>query len=118
MFCRQYLTVVALLVARAYGQAWLRCGTTLEIVMSNFLPPSGLLSFSDSDRSPLSIRARALVFVDPRSRQLHEQVEVLAEGVQPLLIHAESGTGKELLARHIHRQAHALDCLWRSTVAP
>jgi len=72
--------------------------------MSNFLP-NGLLSFSDSDRSPLSIRARALVFIDPRSRQLHEQVELLAAGVQPLLIHAESGTGKELLARHIHRQS-------------
>ncbi len=79
-------------------------GATLEIVMSNFLP-NGLLSFSDSDRSPLSIRARALVFIDPRSRQLHEQVELLAAGVQPLLIHAESGTGKELLARHIHRQS-------------
>lgn len=82
----------------------LGAGAALEIAMSNFLP-SGLLSFSDSDRSPLSIRARALVFIDPRSRQLHEQVELLATGVQPLLIHAESGTGKELLARHIHRQS-------------
>ena len=68
-------------------------------------PAAGLLSFAENDRSPLSIRARALVFIDPRSRRLRDEVEVLAEGVQPLLIRGETGTGKELLARHIHRQS-------------
>ncbi len=62
-----------------------------------------ILTFADAERSPLSIRAKALVFVDPRSRQLHDEVEQLAPGYQPLLIHGETGTGKELLARHIHR---------------
>ena len=33
------------------------------------------LTFADSDKSPLSIRAKALVFVDPRSRQLRERAE-------------------------------------------
>jgi hypothetical protein len=28
------------------------------------------LTFAEVDKSPLSIRAKALVFVDPRSRQL------------------------------------------------
>lgn len=68
-------------------------------------PTAGLISFAESDRSPLSIRARALVFIDPRSRRLRDEVEVLAEGEQPLLIRGETGTGKELLARHIHRQS-------------
>ena len=68
-------------------------------------PTAGLLSFAENDRSPLSIRARALVFIDPRSRRLRDEVEVLAEGEQPLLIRGETGTGKELLARHIHRQS-------------
>ena len=62
-----------------------------------------ILTFADAERSPLSIRAKALVFVDPRSQQLHDQVERLAPGYQPLLIRGETGTGKELLARHIHR---------------
>ena len=54
-------------------------------------------------KSPLSIRAKALVFIDPRSRQLLEQVEQLAGDCGPILIEGETGTGKELLARHIHR---------------
>jgi transcriptional regulator with AAA-type ATPase domain len=62
-----------------------------------------LLTFPDSDKSPLSIRAKALVFVDPRSRQLREDLERLAPKALPVLIHGESGTGKELLARQIHR---------------
>jgi transcriptional regulator with AAA-type ATPase domain len=62
-----------------------------------------LLTFPDGDKSPLSIRAKALVFVDPRSRQLRQELEQLAPRALPVLIRGESGTGKELLARHIHR---------------
>jgi len=62
-----------------------------------------LLTFPDADKSPLSIRAKALVFVDPRSQQLREELEILAPLALPVLIRGETGTGKELLARHIHR---------------
>lgn len=62
-----------------------------------------LLTFPDAEKSPLSIRAKALVFVDPRSRQLREELEHLAPRALPVLIRGESGSGKELLARHIHR---------------
>ncbi|MDB6144196.1 MAG: sigma-54-binding protein [Pseudomonas sp.] len=62
-----------------------------------------LLTFPDAEKSPLSIRAKALVFVDPRSRQLREEMERLAPGALPVLIRGETGSGKELLARHIHR---------------
>lgn len=62
-----------------------------------------LLTFPDADKSPLSIRAKALVFVDPRSRQLREELEQLAPRAIPVLIRGETGTGKELLARQIHR---------------
>lgn len=62
-----------------------------------------LLIFPDADKSPLSIRAKALVFIDPRTRQLREEVERLAGLPVPILIQGETGTGKELLARHIHR---------------
>ena len=62
-----------------------------------------LLTFPDAEKSPLSIRAKALVFVDPRSRRLREDLERLAPGLLPILIRGETGTGKELLARHLHR---------------
>ncbi|WP_397450506.1 sigma 54-interacting transcriptional regulator [Pseudomonas sp. NA-150] len=62
-----------------------------------------LLTFPDAEKSPLSIRAKALVFVDPRSRELRKELERLAPGASPVLIRGETGSGKELLARHIHR---------------
>lgn len=62
-----------------------------------------LLTFPELDKSPLSIRAKALVFVDPRSQQLRLALERLAPQALPVLIRGETGTGKELLARQIHR---------------
>lgn len=62
-----------------------------------------LLTFPDADKSPLSIRAKALVFVDQRSRRLREELENLAPRSLAVLVEGETGTGKELLARHIHR---------------
>lgn len=62
-----------------------------------------LLTFPDAEKSPLSIRAKALLFFDPRSRRLCEEMELLAAQELPVLIRGETGTGKELLARHIHR---------------
>ncbi|WP_437879546.1 sigma 54-interacting transcriptional regulator [Pseudomonas sp. LRF_L74] len=68
-------------------------------------PGQSLLTFPDADKSPLSIRAKALVFVDPRSRQLREEVDRLGPSGLPVLIRGETGTGKELLARHLHRES-------------
>ena len=50
-----------------------------------------------------SIGARDLVFVDPVSRQLFDYVEKLAPSEVPVLITGETGTGKELVAQHIHQ---------------
>lgn len=61
-----------------------------------------LLSLEGSDIQPLSIRAKALVFADPISQQLLAYIERLAPSEAPVLIIGETGTGKELVARHIH----------------
>ena len=53
----------------------------------------------------LSIRAKALLFHDPRSSELLEQVERIARSDATALIIGETGTGKELIARHIHTQS-------------
>jgi len=43
-----------------------------------------------------------LIFEDPLSRQLKEQIERIAPSDATVLITGETGTGKELVARHIH----------------
>jgi DNA-binding NtrC family response regulator len=62
-----------------------------------------LLSLEGGDAQPLSIRAKALVFADPASRHLLSYIEKLAPSEVPVLIIGETGTGKELVARHIHQ---------------
>ncbi|SFV17453.1 sigma-54 interaction domain-containing protein [Pseudoduganella namucuonensis] len=61
-----------------------------------------LLTFPDTSGMALSIRAKALLFHDPRSAELLRQVERIARTDATTLIIGETGTGKELIARHIH----------------
>ncbi|QLI83008.1 sigma-54-dependent Fis family transcriptional regulator [Chitinibacter fontanus] len=63
---------------------------------------SPILTYPEQEKSPLSIRAKALVFADPQSRALLAEVERIAPSLAPVLIHGETGTGKELVARHVH----------------
>ena len=64
-----------------------------------------LLTFPDSAGMALSIRAKALLFHDPRSSELLGQVERIARSDATALIVGETGTGKELIARHIHAKS-------------
>ncbi|SDK11062.1 sigma-54 specific transcriptional regulator [Methylophilus rhizosphaerae] len=50
----------------------------------------------------LSVRASALVFSDPKSQNLLSLIERIATSDATALIIGETGTGKELIARHIH----------------
>ncbi|WP_446809721.1 sigma-54 interaction domain-containing protein [Methylomonas sp. 2BW1-5-20] len=50
----------------------------------------------------LSIRASALVFEDPQSEKLLKRIKQVAPSEANVLIIGETGTGKELIARHIH----------------
>ena len=64
-----------------------------------------LLTFPDPQAHPLSVRARALVFDDPLSARILTTVERVAPTEAALLIIGETGTGKELIARHLHEHS-------------
>ena len=54
-------------------------------------------------------QATALVFEDPRSRELHERLRRLAPSNATVLIIGDTGTGKELIARRLHRLSARAD---------
>lgn len=66
---------------------------------------TAVLTLPEGEDQPLSIRAKALVFNDPRSRDLLAYLERLAPSEVPVLVHGETGTGKELVARYLHRMS-------------
>jgi DNA-binding NtrC family response regulator len=61
-----------------------------------------ILSLQGGEAQPLSVRAKALVFSDPSSAALLQYIEKIGPSEAPVLIAGETGTGKELVARHIH----------------
>lgn len=66
-------------------------------------PVSGrLLTFPDPQKISLSIRASALIFADPESEKLLSLIERVAPSNATVYIKGDTGTGKELVARHIH----------------
>jgi aliphatic sulfonates family ABC transporter substrate-binding protein len=61
-----------------------------------------VLTLPNADHLPLSVRAKALVFEDPRSRALLSRIQQVAPSHATVLITGETGTGKEIVARHLH----------------
>jgi len=61
-----------------------------------------ILTFPNPQQISLSIRASALVFADPESQKLLSLIERVAPSEATVFIKGETGTGKELVARHLH----------------
>ncbi|MDG9875174.1 sigma-54 dependent transcriptional regulator [Pseudomonas juntendi] len=61
-----------------------------------------LLTLPPSPSLATSIRATAQVFEDPKSKALLKHLQQVAPSEASVLIIGETGTGKELVARHIH----------------
>ena len=61
-----------------------------------------LLTLPDPRKHTTSIRATAQVFEDPRSVAILERIRLVAPSEANVLIIGETGTGKELIARHVH----------------
>ena len=68
-----------------------------------------LVAFREAQKMSLLVRATAFVFADPRSRELHQLIERIAPSEATVLITGETGTGKELIARHVHAHSSRRD---------
>lgn len=64
--------------------------------------PQHLLTMPNSRAMSTSIRATAQVFEDPKSIALLNRIKQIAPSDANVLIIGETGTGKELIARHVH----------------
>jgi aliphatic sulfonates family ABC transporter substrate-binding protein len=60
-----------------------------------------VLTLPGTGPSP-TVRAKALVFEDPRSAALLTEIERVAPSDAAVLVTGETGTGKEIVARHLH----------------
>jgi len=60
------------------------------------------LTYSDPRSLTKSVRASAMVFEDPLSRALLDRIRRIAPSEANVLIIGETGTGKEIVARHVH----------------
>lgn len=79
-----------------------------HLAYSEPLPERPTLAFEDTQHS-LTVRARAFVFSDPRSKELLPIIERVAPSNATVLITGETGTGKELVARYLHKLSDRAD---------
>ncbi len=64
--------------------------------------PSPILTLDRERHLSVPHRASALVFEDPKSRLLLERIRLVAASDANVLVIGETGTGKELIASHLH----------------
>ncbi|MFT4021886.1 MAG: sigma-54 dependent transcriptional regulator [Acinetobacter sp.] len=68
-----------------------------------------IITLPDVTQRSHSHKATAQVFNDPKSKKLLEYIQQIAPSEASVLIHGETGTGKELIARKIHEYSHRRD---------
>jgi sigma-54 dependent transcriptional regulator len=71
--------------------------------------PKPLLSFQSPPAVPFGPKASALVFEDVKSKALLERMHLIGPSTANVLVTGETGTGKELIARHVHKLSPRAD---------
>ncbi|WP_304506243.1 sigma-54-dependent Fis family transcriptional regulator [Aquitalea sp. ASV11] len=72
-------------------------------------PAMPLITLPNRQSLTTSIRATAQVFEDPQSTALLSRIQLIAPSDANVLIIGETGTGKELIARHVHALSQRAD---------
>jgi len=72
-------------------------------------PAMPLITLPNRQSLTTSIRATAQVFEDPQSTALLARIQLIAPSDANVLIIGETGTGKELIARHVHALSQRAD---------
>ena len=80
---------------------YLPAGSHHDAAVPMWTPPK-LVTLPDPRAFTTSIRATAQVFEDPKSMAILERIRMVAPSDANVLVIGETGTGKELVARHIH----------------
>src|SRR5512138_1840438 len=68
-----------------------------------------VLTLPGAEASPPTVKAKALVFEDPASREVLRRIGRLAPSDATVLVVGETGTGKEIVARHLHALSRRAD---------
>ena len=89
-------------LAGRLGAEPVTAATDLLLMNASTHTPDRLLTLPRSPNLATSIRATAQVFEDPKSQALLEHLRQVAPSEASVLVIGETGTGKELVARHIH----------------
>jgi sigma-54-specific transcriptional regulator len=63
---------------------------------------SDLLTLPATGANSLSVRASAFIAADPATRRAIQLIERVAPSDATVLVIGETGTGKEIVARHLH----------------
>lgn len=71
--------------------------------------PKPVLRFPGPSAMPFGLRATALVFEDLKSKALLERIHLISPSTANVLVTGETGTGKELIARHVHELSPRAD---------
>jgi sigma-54 dependent transcriptional regulator len=77
--------------------------------MATPLLSQSLPSFTGPYAVPGGLRATALVFEDLKSKALLEKLHLISASTANVLVTGETGTGKELIARHVHKLSPRAD---------
>jgi sigma-54 dependent transcriptional regulator len=77
-------------------------GPATPTLMGSLTLSKSFLGFAGPPTVQLPRRASALVFEDVRSKALLERIQLIGPSAANVLVTGETGTGKELIARHVH----------------